>query len=480
MLTRLEVDGFKNLVEFAVDFGPLTCIAGPNGIGKSNMFDAIRFLSLLADRPIVEAAAAIRTGAGDPGCPDDLFFRSGSMESHSFRIAAEMLVDRQVRDDFGRPGSATSTFLRYEVEIGRRSGVPHDHGRYPDMELRWESLRQIRKGDAAKRLRFPHSRSRFRDRAVLNERRSKSGYISTERGNGTEAEIVIHQDGGSTGLGHGAPARHAPRTIVGTTTTVAIPTILAARREMQAWRLLALEPGAMRRPDRPGRDPDTVSDNGAHLAAALARLKDSGETGDRDVIAAISSRLRELVPVNRVDVIRDEARQLLGLSITDRDGRHFPASGISDGTLRFLALAILAKDPGAGRLLCIEEPEGGIHPGQLGAVASLVRDLAVNAGEEPGDGNAMRQVILATYSPYFLRLQNEDDVLLAREVLVRRNSGPVSVLRCDPLKGSWRARLDGSKHAPDVSMMLDDLQPPLNAQLSLPLEFHAAGSAPDT
>ena len=43
MLTRIEVDGFKNLVEFALDFGPYTCIAGANGVGKSNIFDAIRF-----------------------------------------------------------------------------------------------------------------------------------------------------------------------------------------------------------------------------------------------------------------------------------------------------------------------------------------------------------------------------------------------------------------------------------------------------
>ena len=30
MLTKLEVKGFKNLVDFSLDFGPYTCIAGPN------------------------------------------------------------------------------------------------------------------------------------------------------------------------------------------------------------------------------------------------------------------------------------------------------------------------------------------------------------------------------------------------------------------------------------------------------------------
>ena len=43
MLTRLKVDGFKNLVGVDVRFGPFTCIAGANGIGKSNLFDAIHF-----------------------------------------------------------------------------------------------------------------------------------------------------------------------------------------------------------------------------------------------------------------------------------------------------------------------------------------------------------------------------------------------------------------------------------------------------
>ena len=56
MLTRLKVSGFKNLVDVDVRFGPFTCIAGANGTGKSNLFDAIGFLSALADKPLVQAA----------------------------------------------------------------------------------------------------------------------------------------------------------------------------------------------------------------------------------------------------------------------------------------------------------------------------------------------------------------------------------------------------------------------------------------
>jgi len=60
ILTRLKVDGFKNLVGVDVHFGPFTCVAGPNGVGKSNLFDAIRFLSALTEKPLMEAALSVR------------------------------------------------------------------------------------------------------------------------------------------------------------------------------------------------------------------------------------------------------------------------------------------------------------------------------------------------------------------------------------------------------------------------------------
>ena len=102
MLTRLEVDGFKNLVDFSVEFGPFTCMAGPNGAGKSNVFDAIHLLSLLADNTLTEAALSIR-GTGDVKSGDirDLFCSDGSGRVDEFRIAAEMIVKPVVTDDFG-------------------------------------------------------------------------------------------------------------------------------------------------------------------------------------------------------------------------------------------------------------------------------------------------------------------------------------------------------------------------------------------
>lgn len=60
MLNRLKVSGFKNLMDVDIRFGPFTCIAGPIAVGKSNLFDAIRFLSALADRPSLAERARWR------------------------------------------------------------------------------------------------------------------------------------------------------------------------------------------------------------------------------------------------------------------------------------------------------------------------------------------------------------------------------------------------------------------------------------
>jgi predicted ATPase len=119
MLTRLKVTGFKNLVDVDVRFGPFTCIAGANGVGKSNLLDAISFLSALADLTLSEAALSVR----DAGRSDDirsLFHRAGDRYDSEISLEAEMIVPRQGGDDLGQMAEAAITFLRYSVGLGYR------------------------------------------------------------------------------------------------------------------------------------------------------------------------------------------------------------------------------------------------------------------------------------------------------------------------------------------------------------------------
>ena len=54
-------------------------------------------------------------------------------------------------------------------------------------------------------------------------------------------------------------------------------------------------------------------------------------------------------------------------------GTPHPAWALSDGTLRFLALAVLEMDPETQGLLCLEEPENGIHPARIPAILELLQ-----------------------------------------------------------------------------------------------------------
>jgi hypothetical protein len=62
------------------------------------------------------------------------------------------------------------------------------------------------------------------------------------------------------------------------------------------------------------------------------------------------------------------------------------------------------EDATVGGVVCMEEPENGIHPANAGAMVSLVRDLAVDQFEEPGPDNTIRQAIVNTHSPAVVRL----------------------------------------------------------------------------
>ncbi|HVR95146.1 MAG TPA: AAA family ATPase [Thermoanaerobaculia bacterium] len=467
MLTRLEVDGFKNLADFAVDFGPFTCIAGPNGAGKSNVFDAIRLLSLLADHSIMESAMLVRGSDIETSDIRDLFWTQGDERTDSFRIAAEMIVEPAVLDDFGRPAEATSTYLRYEVKIGYE--LPTHRGMLGRLVLLSESLDHITEGDAARRLLFPHSAKHFRRKIVANKRRSPAGYISVHNAEDGITEIVVHQDGGSRGPGQRSPASSAPRTIVATSNTSVTPTILAARREMQGWRFLALEPSAMRRPDRFQADA-RITASGGHIPATLNRLTADAERRGEDpenVLASVAARVAELVPVADIDVDVDEVRQLLTLIVREQSGVRLPAASLSDGTLRFLTLAVLVSDPSAEGLLCIEEPENGIHPAKMAEMVELLRDLAVDPTEPTGSDNPFRQVIVATHSPTFVQLQNPDDLLFAVEARIKGPSGrPARTLRCRPLDNTWRAK--SGEPSVGLGTILAYLSSPPGAQLELP------------
>ena len=192
MLTRLKVNGFKNLVGVDVRFGPFTCIAGANGVGKSNLFDAIRFLSLTANYSLLEAALRVRDENGHNNDVRGLFHKVGDQPLDEISFEAEMIVPQQAVDDLGQVGRPTISFLHYFLTIRLRSSTTNGANPNP-LEIIREELVHIKQGDAHEHLLFKHNVGDWRN-VVVTGRRAGIAFISTTEKDSGGRIIKLHQD----------------------------------------------------------------------------------------------------------------------------------------------------------------------------------------------------------------------------------------------------------------------------------------------
>ena len=423
MLVALSVKNFKSIREAHVRFGPFTCFIGHNGVGKSNLFDAIHFLSSLTERDVSDAATEVRRTSDGGYSPLDLVF--GRDPGRRIELSADMVVPPEVEDDFGDSAKPSTTLLTYTV--GLRYAPESDR-----LLVEHERLTHAKLGDLKSFIGFKVTDG-FRKSVALGGRRG-GPLISTKKD-----RIQLHGDGGSRG--RPAPVGRSPLTVVGGTNTSDYPTVLAAKREMSSWRILHLEPSAMRTPDSRSAPPH-VSASGGHIPATLHALV----TRDPDARAEILYRLRQLnSDIAELDVHSDDVRDQLALRARVRGVDNWLyGRSLSDGTLRYIALVLMLVDVQDRAVLCIEEPENGIHPSRVPNLAELLRDYAVDASDEVGADNPLRQVVLNSHSPEVARQFSCDDLLFVERALTSAD-GPISVFR--PIAGTWRAALSNGRES---------------------------------
>ena len=442
MLTRLKVSGFKNLIDVDVPFGPFTCVAGANGTGKSNLFDAIQFLSALANQTLINAARSVRSEEGRTSDVRNLFHRIGDIPIDEMSFEADMIIPQEGIDDLGQQAQATTTFLRYRVVLAYRvdDGLPS----LGTLELIEESLERLKLGDWRKHLKFADKRKEWRD-SVLKGRRAVP-FISTEDQEGSRV-IKLHKDGGSSGRPQAILAKNLPRTVLSTVNAAESPTSLLARREMESWRLLQLESSSLREPDEFTTSPGLGSD-GSHLPATLYELARSQTNTDLTskrkeetwIYDRVAARLSELIDdVSAVRIDRDERRELLTLEVKDHSGTVHPARSLSDGTLRFLALSVLELNPKASGLICMEEPENGIHPARIPSILRLLQDIATDVAYPIGSDNPLCQVIVNTHSPAVVQQVPSETLLVAELKEIVQDGQRFNGVRFSWLSDTWRA-----------------------------------------
>ncbi len=75
---------------------------------------------------------------------------------------------------------------------------------------------------------------------------------------------------------------------------------------------------------------------------------------------------------------------------------------ISDGTLRFLLLSSIFYNPNRGSVICLDEPEIGLHPDMINAIGKGIQHAA----------NSGSQMIIATHSPLLMNGFMLEDLLI--------------------------------------------------------------------
>lgn len=455
MLLSLAIENFKSIAKAKIHFGPLTCFIGHNGVGKSNLFDAIHFLSRLAEVDVHDAALDVRRTADGSTSPLDLVYKRDP--ENQIRVAADMIVPDSVVDDFGKETQPSASLLRYEI-------VLHYEESADRLTIDAETLSYHKIGDFQKLTGFESSKG-FKGSVSIGSRRG-GAFISTDA---SEGAIKLAGDGGSRG--RPVPVGKSPFTVVGGTNTADYPTVLAAKREMASWKLLHLEPSSMRSPDSRAAT-QHVSSSGAHLAATLNKILRAGPERARQEIV---NRLRELnSDVTDLDVYNDQVRDQLALRarVSGIDAWLFSRS-LSDGTLRYIALAIMLMDVQDRGLLALEEPENGIHPSRVPYLVELLYDYAVDVSLAVAPDNPMRQVAVNSHSPEVARQLRLDDLVFVERS--KRGTGEGNTV-FRPVQGTWRDRItrtDENASLPKDRQSLADFVggSPVRQELSGQLQF---------
>jgi predicted ATPase len=156
-----------------------------------------------------------------------------------------------------------------------------------------------------------------------------------------------------------------------------------------------------------------LASNGANLAGVLDRLRDQNP----ERFEALNEQIGRWIPeFDRILFETPDVGQR-ALALRTREGSHvIKAADLSHGTLIALALLTLAYLPEPPSIVCLEEPDHGLHPRLLRDVRDALYRLAYPEGSR--ETRTPVQVIATTHNPYFLDLfrDHPDEIVIAEKV----------------------------------------------------------------
>ena len=336
----------KNILSFRdtkLDLQPLNVLIGPNGSGKSNLIDVIGLLQAVPD----DLPAFLRRNGP-----------TGDWKWHGTDQQRTSMCDAEIAGVVSNPVQP-HLMLRYEL----RFDVSNDRIRIISEKLE--------------------------DHQTTAAHKQPDYYF---RRPGTDDTIL-----GPDVIGETTTWISAIRDPINFPELTQTADKLSRIKIYRSWQVGRDSP--IRHPQRTDGDPNFLAEDFSNLALVVNDLLSRRlEPSLNDYLSRFYESYESIHPRifgNTIELIVNEA----GL------GSSLPASRLSDGTIRFIALLAILCHPDPPPLICIEEPEIAMHPDSL----DLVVELLIEASQRT-------QLIVTTHSPWLIdRLSAQPDSVVVCE-----------------------------------------------------------------
>ena len=157
----------------------------------------------------------------------------------------------------------------------------------------------------------------------------------------------------------------------------------------------------------PLRSSANINDNrylktdGSNLPAFLFMLQEKYPKTLRRIELTIRSVMPYFGNFSLAPSLLDESQINLQWSDIENNEKYFDANDLSDGSIRFIALATLLLQPTLPKVIIIDEPELGLHPTAIGKLAGMIKSVASRGC----------QIIVSTQSVNLINNFDAEDII---------------------------------------------------------------------
>lgn len=152
--------------------------------------------------------------------------------------------------------------------------------------------------------------------------------------------------------------------------------------------------------DCPVNDNTYFREDASNLAAFLYKLKQNNPQNYKSILQTVQLVAPFIKDFNLAPLELDENKIRLTWEHVESD-EFFDVSQLSDGTLRFICIAVLLLQPSLPYTIILDEPELGLHPFAINLLASLIESVSKKT-----------QVIISTQSLLLLDNFEPEDIIV--------------------------------------------------------------------